>query len=441
MDAIMDAIIMKQIEKYGKASIYPTGRINKKGEEIYGIAFYYDDIKGCKQRKVITGNKEELIQKRINFLNAIYQQKLEALKITVTTPTANPSVAASFSPICTVTLKKAIEEFLIQYEPTVSHSTFLGEKTTTNNIARIMGNMLVRNITFDDFQSLINTISQGKNGNPAAPKTVRNHIISFKRIMKYCRKKKWISADDFELITSDIKIPTYITDNNHEEQVKVEKALTCAEAKEVLESLKRNKRYYLVAKILLLTGMRPQEFFALEKTDMVKKEGYIHIRQALIRQDTIMGNNRLYGIGTTKNKGSRRKVPATPVIFHYFDELEKLLQDDGSRKKSVSMGNENFIIVDKNGNIIDEHAFGINMVRYLQRNGNCKKFTLGMPRHFYQDQLDILGANINEMEKAVGHVINTVSERHYKVNEQYLKRLLPYVEELGIMLENAVKMV
>ena len=109
------------------------------------------------------------------------------------------------------------------------------------------------------------------------------------RKMKYCRKKKWISADDFELITSDIKIPTYITDNNHEEQVKEEKSLTCAEAKEVLENLKRNKRYYLVAKILLLTGMRPQEFFALEKSDLVKKEGYIHIRQALVRQNTEMG--------------------------------------------------------------------------------------------------------------------------------------------------------
>jgi len=117
------------------------------------------------------------------------------------------------------------------------------------------------------------------------------------------------------------------------------------------------------------------------------------------------------------------------------------MMKDGSRKKSIAMGNETMVIVDKNGNIIDEHAFGINMVRYLQRNGNCKKFTLGMPRHFYQDQLDILEANINDVEKAVGHVINTVSERHYKVNEQYLKRLLPYVEELGIMLENAVKMV
>lgn len=95
------------------------------------------------------------------------------------------------------------------------------------------------------------------------------------------------------------------------------------------------------------------------------------------------------------------------------------------------------IIVDRNGNLINEHAFGVNMVRYLQRNGDCKRFTLGMPRHFYQDQLDILGANVNDVEKAVGHVIDTVAERHYKVNEQYLKRLLPYIEQLGTMLENA----
>ena len=188
----MDAMIMNQLGEHGKASIYPTGRRNKKGEAVYGISFYYNDIKGCRQRKVITGNKKELLQKRINFLNSIYLQKLEALNIAETTTAANPSVTASLSPACTVTLKRAIEEFLIQYEPTVSHSTFLGEKTNTNNITRIMGDMLIKDITFGDFQSLVNTISQGKNGNQAAPKTVRNHIISFKRIMKYCRKKKWI---------------------------------------------------------------------------------------------------------------------------------------------------------------------------------------------------------------------------------------------------------
>ena len=80
---------------------------------------------------------------------------------------------------------------------------------------------------------------------------------------------------------------------------------------------------------------------------------------------------------------------------------------------------------------------GVNMVRYMQRNGNCKRFTLGMPRHFYQDQLDILGANVNDVEKAVGHMIDTVAEKSYKVNQQYLKRLLPYIEELGHLLDDS----
>ncbi len=430
----MAITVKEQLEKYG-SSVYPTGRTNKNGQDVYGIAFSYDDMDGRKKRKVITGKKEELEQKRMNFLTELCQQQQNALTMAMAIPVV--TTTAPLAPVCTVTVKNAVKAFLQQYEPTVSHQTFLGEKTNTNNITCIMGNMLVKDITFDVFQNLVNTISKGKEGEPAAPKTVRNYIITFKRVMKYCRKKKWISADDYELIVSDIKIPTYVTDNEHEQKVKEQKSLTCIEAREVLEALKPNRRYYLVARILLLTGMRPQEFFALEKKDLVQDEGYINIRQALVKQE----NGRIFDIGTTKNKGSRRKVPATPTIFHYFDELEKLLQKDGSRKKSIAKGNEEFIIVDRNGNIVDEHAFGVNMVRYLQRNGDCKRFTLGMPRHFYQDQLDILGADVNDVEKAVGHVIETVAEKHYKVNEEYIRRLAPYIEQLGTMLENAEKAV
>ncbi len=427
--------LTEELVKYGKPSIYPTGRMNKKGQEVYGIAFYYDDIHGNKKRKVLTGDREELEKKRIAFLTGIYQSEQGTMDKPV--PVVAATATAPPSPICTVTVKDAVEAFLQQYEPTVSHQTFLGEKTSTNNITRIMGHMMVKDISFDDFQTLVNRISKGMNGKQAAPKTVQNHIISFKRIMKYCRKKKWISADDLELIISDVKIPTYITDNDHEEKVREQKALTCAEAREVLEVLKANRRYYLVSWILFLTGMRPQEFFALEKRDLIQDKGYIIIRQALVRQDKTRGAERTFDIGTTKNKGSRRKVPATARVFHYINELEKFLVEDGSRKKSIPAGNENMIIVDRNGNLIDEHAFGVNIVRYLQRNGDCKRFTLGMPRHFYQDQLDILGANVNDVEKAVGHVIDTVAERHYKVNEEYIRRLTPYIEQLGTMLENA----
>ena len=151
-----------------------------------------------------------------------------------------------------------------------------------------------------------------------------------------------------------------------------------------------------------------------------------------------LGNMNIFEIGTTKNKGSRKKVPATKRVFQYFDELEKLLISNGYRKKSLDLDNETMVMVDRNGNLMDEHAFGVNMVRYLQRNGDSKRFTLGMPRHFYQDQLDILGAGETDIEKAVGHVINSVAERNYKVNQEYIKRLLPYVEELGDLLENAL---
>lgn len=430
----MAITVKEQLEKYG-SSVYPTGRTNKNGQDVYGIAFSYDDTNGQRKRKVITGQKEQLEQKRIVFLTELCQQKQNALTMAMAVPVV---ATTPLAPVCTVTVKGAVGAFLKQYRPTVSPQTFLGEKTNTNNITRIMDNMMVKDITFDDFQNLVNTISKGKGGKPAAPKTVRNHIITFKKVMKYCQKKRWISADDYELITSDVKIPTYVTDSGHEEKVKEQKSLTCTEAREVLNALKSNRRYYLVSWILLLTGMRPQEFFALEKRDLVREDGYITIRQALVKQDKETEGNRIFNIGTTKNKGSRRKIPVTPVIFYYFDELEKLLKNNGSRKKSISMGNGEFVIVDRNGNLIDEHAFGVNMVRYLQRNGDCKRFTLGMPRHFYQDQLDILGANVNDVEKSVGHAIDSVAEKHYKVNEQYLKRLLPYVEQLGTMLEKAV---
>ena len=51
---------------------------------------------------------------------------------------------------------------------------------------------------------------------------------------------------------------------------------------------------------------------------------------------------------------------------------------------------------------------------------------------------NILGAGETDIEKAVGHVIDSVAERNYKVNQEYIRRLLPYVEQLGDLLENAL---
>lgn len=424
-------------------SIYPTKRKDKNGTDISGIAFPYEDEDGHKQRKVFTGRSEkELLEKRSTFLAELYFKKRDMLKKLLAPnapvyPFSYPGQQA-LAPVCDKTMVQAVDDFLEYYKPTVSHQTYLGEVTDTNFIKANLGSKKVSDLTFNDVQSLINARGKKNNGEPATEKTVKNLIISFKMLMKYCRKQKWLSAEDLELITSGIKIPTPITDTNHAEEVKQSKFLEYAEIGEILGVLIKNLRYYLVARILFLTGMRPQEFFGLEKDDLFPEENYINVRQALVVNEKVNGNDRGVKVGTTKNRGSRRRVPAVDQVFVYFDELEKLLKKSDSRINAVKKGNGNMVMVDKNGNIIDIHSFGTNMGKHLINNHyKGKRFTLNMPRHCFQDHLDRLDARDNDVEKAVGHVIDNVAERYYKTNDNYIERLIPLIESMDKEIENA----
>lgn len=44
----MAITVKEQLEKHG-SSVYPTGRTNKNGQDVYGIAFSYDDRNGKKK--------------------------------------------------------------------------------------------------------------------------------------------------------------------------------------------------------------------------------------------------------------------------------------------------------------------------------------------------------------------------------------------------------
>lgn len=447
-NVIIDTDLIKELNQYqDNVSIYPTKQVDKSGKPIKGIAFYYEDMEDRKSRKVFTGkSNEELWDKRTNFLTGLYYQK-KARTEAAKQATVMASMAPVYQPtypeqvpvvVCDKTILQAVDSFMVYYKPTVSYQTYLGEVTNANFVKANLGNVKVSDTTFNDFQSLINARTKRNDGKQATEKTVRNLIIFFRRLIKYCRKQKWLTLDDVELITTDIKIPTCITDTNHEEEVKESKFLEYEETGEVLRVLKTNPRYYLVARILFLTGMRPQEFFGLEKTDLFPEENYISIRQALVVNEKTDTNDRNFKIGTTKNKFSRRRIPAIKEVFVYLDELEKLLKKNGSRAKAIKKGNGNMIIVDKNGNIVDEHSFGVNLGKH-QKNSNYKgkKLTLNKPRHCYQDYLDDVEANHIDVDKSVGHVVDTTSERYYKTKKYYVNRLLPFIEEMSKKIECA----
>lgn len=446
----VDMGLVAELEKYkADVKIHPVNnRFDKHGNPYMGIIFHFDDMNGKRDRQAFQAvTVEELWKKRTKFLTELYYQKQarkEAVKqVAVVAPVVSvyqPTYPIQQVPnvVCKTTISQAVDSFMVYYKPTVSYQTYLGEVTNANFVKANMGDMKVSDITFNDFQSLVNARTKRNDGKQATEKTVRNLIIFFNRLMKYCRRQKWLTLDDLELITSDIKIPTYITDTNHEEEVKESKFLEYEETGEILRVLKKNPRYYLVARILFLTGMRPQEFFGLEKTDLFPEENYISIRQALVVNEKIDKNDRAFRIGTTKNKYSRRRIPANKEVFVYLDELEKLLVKNGSRAKAIKKGNGNMVIVDKNGNIVDEHSFGVNMGKHLKNNNHQgKKLTLNIPRHCYQDYLDDVGANGIDVDKSVGHVVDTTSEKFYKTKKYYVNRLLPYIEEMSKKIEDA----
>lgn len=441
----VDTGLIKELNQYlNNVSIYHTKQVDKSGKPIKGIAFYYEDMEGKKSRKVFTGKRdEELWSKRKNFLTDLYYQKKvrkETLKqVEVVTP-VNP-VCQPISPLqqppavaCDKTIAQAIDEFMADYESTVAGATIEAETSNNNKIKKYLGDKLVTDITFNDYQSMVNQSSKRENGDYAAKKTIMNLKTSFNRIMRYCMKQKWISLEDFTLITTDVKIPSYtrVYDNN-------EKVLEYEEIGEVLRALEDSPKYYITSRILLLTGMRQEEFYALEKSDLYKEHKYIDVNKAIKKNKKRKKGERLFVLGPTKNTQSTRKVPAIEEVFYWFDELEKWMIKSGNRKKAKERGNGNFVITDRNGNLVDEHSFITNLNRYLDDRPDID-YTLGMMRHCYTTHLDDLDANRYDVDVAQGHKLVGVSDKFYRqIRKSYMRRLYPYIEDMAKEIESAYK--
>lgn len=432
-------------------SIYSKKKKEKDGSiTINGVetAFYYGLPDGTKPRKVLGAKDKDLaLQRKKEFLTNVYlgfHQTVSTGATAVVQPVAPivmqsaiPSMVPQKEEKCTVTIKEAVSSYLPSYKPTVANNTYKAKVIDLNRINKYIGNRLIDELDADEVQDMISKISIKKDGTLAAPKTVKSTITSLRALMKYCRKQKWISREDEELLTEDIRIPTAIKDSTHEEEVKASKFLKYEELGTILSLLEDNPYYFYLIRVAVLTGLRPQELLGLKRTDLHPEKHYIKVNTAVKGKEKKYEDDRSVEIGRPKTKYSRRKVPATNEVFEYFNKLEMVIIENGGRRNSVDTGNTGLVVVDRNGNVPDVHSLGTNLVRYLERRGAKKKITLGMPRHCYQDYLDGLDAGNDDVEKAVGHVLVGMGNKAYKNNENYLVRLLPLVEEMGKNIERA----
>lgn len=398
-------------------SIYP---IKKSGKDAgFGIAFYYLDTHGKKKRKSFTSkDKDSLLEKKEQFLSSLENQKLEVPSLVDEVQTLSHGKSIS----------EVIKEYMEVYVHTVAYSTYQQTLYFSRLVDERIGSMEIENFSFMVFQKLMNDLAYMDNQMPRAEKSlkgIRTFVVAF---LRFAKRQHLISAEDFDIATEGIKIPKCAITYDKNSRFMDYDFLGF-----MLSTLKDNPRYYLMVRILALTGMRGQELLALEKKDLVRSKNYIHVRQALVEQDAKASGGRNFILGKTKTTSSVRKVPAIDEVFTYFDQLEQVMKESGARKKSIAAGNQNFVIVDSNGNIVDKRALIRNLDKYSKRH-NGKGLGLHSLRHCYMSYLEQLGVDKRYIELSVGHVQQGVAEKYYFADsDTYLKVLLP---EIGKIEEN-----
>ena len=404
-------------------SIYP---IKKSGKDAgFGIAFYYIDSYGKKKRKSFTSkDKDSLLEKKEQFLSSMENQKLEIPLIANEVQTLSHGKSIS----------EVIKEYMEVYVHTVAYSTYQQTHYFSRLVDEQIGSMKINDFSFMVFQKLMNDLAYMDNQMPRAEKSLKGIKTFVITLLKFAKRQHLISAEDFDNATENIRIPkcAAIYDKNS-------RFMDYDSLGFMLNTLKDNPRYYLMVRILALTGMRGQELLALEKKDLVRSKNYIHVRQALVEQDAKAFGGRNFTLGKTKTTSSVRKVPAIDEVFTYFDQLEQLMEESGARKKSIAAGNQNFVIVDKNGNIVDKRALIRNLGNYSKRH-NGKGLGLHTLRHCYMSYLEQLGVDKRYIELSVGHVQQGVAEKYYFADsDTYIKVLLPEIKKIEENINQALE--
>ena len=434
--------LFQELDRYkDQVSFYKTKR-KKDGVFThfdYGIAFYYEETNGKKERKSFSGkenNHKLLLEKRQTFLTELYYEKQKLIQEAEDMKLYNlryPSHLLKQEPTCDKTVNEAIDLYLPTHKARVKYATHIGEENSSKHVRKWLGDKKVCDLIHNDFQNLLNEVAKGRNGKRAHEKSVKTIKGFFKRLIRYCKKQGWLSADKVDLILEDVYMPVTARKEKNAKYLPIE------DMGKVLNTLQGNTRYYLIAKILLLTGMRGQEIFALKKQDLLPEEGLISINSALEVQEQLRDTDRRFRIGETKNEESDRYAPAIPEVFECFKELEEIQVSMGWREKSYNKGFGDLAIIDSKGQLVNKTCFNRNLNAFLTRRGS-KKLTLHMPRHCYTTYLKFVGANSEDVEFSLGHAMSGVRYVYLaEVRSQYIKSLLPKIEEMAEKVKKAEK--
>lgn len=228
----------------------------------------------------------------------------------------------------------------------------------------------------------------------------------------------------------------------HGHEVEKRKALTLAQQDLFLDYIKETPKYshwYPVFFIMVNTGMRVGELTGLRWQDVDMERGVISVNHTLVYYNHRDEFGTYYSINTPKTEAGIREIPMVAGVKEAF-EMERQYQETlGIQCKSRIDGYENFVFVNRYGQIQSQGTLNKALKR-IMRDCNDEvllkhdlesdpvllpNFSCHVLRHTFATRLCESGINIKVIQSVLGHCdISTTMDIYVDVMNDTKKKEL-----------------
>lgn len=226
----------------------------------------------------------------------------------------------------------------------------------------------------------------------------------------------------------------------HGHEIEKRKALTLAQQELFFNYMKNTPRYrhwYPVFYIMANTGMRVGELTGLRWQDVDMENGMISVNHTLVYYNHRDEVGTYFSINTPKTEAGCREIPMVAGVKEAFEMVREYQKDAGIESKVRIDGYEDFIFVNKDGNM-QHHGTLNKAIKRICRDCNDQvlleqgfennpvllpNFSCHILRHTFATRLCESGINIKVIQDVLGHVdVSTTMDIYVDVMNETKKR-------------------
>ena len=228
----------------------------------------------------------------------------------------------------------------------------------------------------------------------------------------------------------------------HGHEIEKRKALTLEQQELFFNYMKNTPQYrhwYPVFYIMANTGMRVGELTGLRWQDVDMENGIISVNHTLVYYNHRDELGTYFSINTPKTEAGCREIPMVAGVKEAFEMIREYQQEAGIQSKARIDSYEDFIFVNKDGNM-QHHGTLNKAIKRICRDCNDQvlleqgiesnpvllpNFSCHILRHTFATRLCESGINIKVIQDVLGHVdVSTTMDIYVDVMNETKKREL-----------------